>query len=72
VAEPQAAAAGAPVEGAALADDPLAAGVAGCCPHAAVRAAIPMTAAAARDATLRMPTSQSQRATTAIRDARTA
>src|SRR5215510_3929265 len=61
VAEPQAAAAGGAVEGAGLLDDPLAAGPV-CCPQAAARADTPMTAAA-RSETLRMRTSQSQRAT---------
>jgi hypothetical protein len=65
VAEPQAAAAGAAVEGAALLDDPLAAGPACCCPQAAARADTPMTAAA-RSGTLRMRTSQSQRVTVAV------
>src|SRR5215470_3631374 len=58
VAEPQAAAGGAPVP-----DDPVAAEPAACSPHAAVSADSPMTAAAARNETLRMHTSQSQRAT---------
>src|SRR5215467_13779147 len=62
VAEPQAAAAGGAVEGAGLLDDPLAAWPACCCPQAAARADTPMTAAA-RSETLRMRTSQSQRAT---------
>jgi len=61
VAEPQAAAGGAPVP-----DDPVAAEPAACCPHAAVSADSPMTAAAARNETLRMHTSQSRRATTAV------
>jgi hypothetical protein len=56
----QAAAAGGPLEGAALPDDPLPPGPDGCCPQAVVRADTPMTAAAARDQTLRMRTSQSR------------
>jgi hypothetical protein len=61
VAEPQAAAAGGPLGGAGLPGDPPAAEPAFCCPQAAVRADAPMTAAA-RSETLRMRTSQSQRA----------
>jgi hypothetical protein len=53
VAEPQAAAAGAP-----LPDDPLAAEPAACCPQAAVSADNPTTAAPARNETLRMHTSE--------------
>jgi hypothetical protein len=69
VAEPQAAAAGGAVEGAAegavLPDGPPAAGPACCCPQAAARPDTPMTAAA-RSETLRMRTSQSQRVTAAV------
>src|SRR6266550_3406706 len=70
IAEPQAAAAGGAVEGAVegavLPDGPLASEPACCCPQAAARADTPMTAAA-RSETLRMRTSQSQRATAAVR-----
>src|SRR5205809_202978 len=60
VADPHAAAAGGPVEGAGLPDGPPAAEPAFCCPQAAVRADTPMTAAA-RNETLRMRTSESHR-----------
>jgi hypothetical protein len=53
-----------PVGAVGLPDDPPAAGPAGRCPQAAFSADNPMTAAAARNETLRMHTSGSQRTTT--------
>src|SRR5439155_547306 len=53
--------------GAPLPDDPLADEPAACCPQAAANADNPTTAAPARNETLRMRTSQSRRAATAVR-----